>query len=246
VFSGTAVQFSDNSATTLGGAINVSGQVAVELARARLVGNRAGQVGWPVHLGKQCRSACLSSATYCWCKTRAPEGSGFAGSAARFVNSTISANQGGAAVNIVADASGVVWKNTIVAQNPGGNCQGRLGNNAGNNLQFPNTGCGASIPVSDPRLDSRFLPVSPSLAVGNGDPVTCRNAPIYGRDVYGQRRNDQCAIGAAEADLQNIIYPGGPPAPPTGVGCGYGHGGHTPECCACCCACCPAGTTQKP
>ena len=59
------------------------------------------------------------------------------------------------------EGEGAIYlKNSIVSDNPDGNCGFRSGQvrvqDVGNNLQFGDASCGVTIPVIDPRLDSSF------------------------------------------------------------------------------------------
>jgi len=77
----------------------------------------------------------------------------------------------------------------------------------GKNIQFPGATCGATIARLDPLLDSMFVPIVGSPAIGGGDTPTCLAAPIDGRDVYGQRRpqGHECTIGAVEGDIEHLV-----------------------------------------
>jgi hypothetical protein len=51
-----------------------------------------------------------------------------------------------------------------------------------------------------------YLPYWGSPAIQAGDAVTCREAPVRGLDLYGQRRSQTCTVGAVEADLQHLTH----------------------------------------
>ena len=113
-------------------------------------------------------------------------------------------------------------RNTIVANNSGGNCHsepGRIITDGGHNLD-DGTSCGfntanGSLSNTEPQLDPAglqnnggptqtiaLLPTSP--AIGAGDQAVCASAPVNDRDQRGFVRpgvgHAQCSIGAYEAD----------------------------------------------
>ena len=106
--------------------------------------------------------------------------------------------------------------NSIVTGSSGANCGALDGvsfADEGHNLQFPDAGCGASIPVADAKLDTMFVPAYFSPAFQAGDALVCAAAPVHGRDVYGQPRPQGavhaqalCTIGAVEGELQQVLY----------------------------------------
>jgi hypothetical protein len=164
----------------------------------------------------------------------------------------------------------IVLRNTIVAANGKQNCMLIFGArketadkggiplapidllDEGNNLEFPAGSCAPTIPVADPHLDTLYLPVVGSPAMGKGHNETCLASPVSALDVYGKRRPQgiACSIGAAEGDLEKEIadrtvggpaWPGrldrdgtrppgvagdGPQPPATNTGTG--------TCCCCC------------
>jgi CSLREA domain-containing protein len=88
--------------------------------------------------------------------------------------------------------------NTIVANNTGGNCLGTI--TAGsNNLQFPGTTCGGTIPEADPILGSltngvyRLLAGSPAIDAG-----TNTGCPATDQLGIGRPLGAACDIGAIE------------------------------------------------
>ncbi|MFC2015850.1 choice-of-anchor Q domain-containing protein [Chloroflexota bacterium] len=124
--------------------------------------------------------------------------------------STPGANSGGETGAIHAGATvPVTLVNTIIADNPGGNCWGTI-TNGGGNLQRGDTTCGATIPVFDPGL----LPLAdnggstPTMALPLGSPAVdaCACAGLT-TDQRGEPRpfdwlsvdnGDVCDIGAFE------------------------------------------------
>ncbi len=133
-------------------------------------------------------------------------------------NSTFSGNSAASfGDNIATGSTGsVTLRNTIIA-NPaaGGNCFGSL-IDGGNNLAFPDTSCGSSIPPLDPKLGplqnnggptatQALLPGSAALDVGNN--TTC--APTDQRGVP-RPQGSACDIGAYERGATTLhVAPAG-------------------------------------
>jgi CSLREA domain-containing protein len=131
-------------------------------------------------------------------------------------NSTISGNQGFGAGGIFNDGIAIL-KNTIVANNAGGNCAGAIVD-GGNNLQFGGgvaDSCGwghsssGSLSNADPLLGMlannggptqtmKLLAGSP--AIDTGDATACSTSPVNGVDQRGMTRPQGagCDIGAYE------------------------------------------------
>jgi predicted outer membrane repeat protein len=124
------------------------------------------------------------------------------------MNSTIADNQGGIALFApIQPANPIELFNSILFDNAGGNCDTAAYTDGGNNLQYPDTSCGASIPVAFPWLDGHYAPYGWSPAVGAGNVVLCSDPPINGIDMLGQQRGlgGACAIGALERDIEHLV-----------------------------------------
>ena len=119
-------------------------------------------------------------------------------------NSSIIGNKGEGLRIEPGGAVGSRIANVILAGNAT-NCAGTLAQLAfsGANLQYPDAGCGATIPVADPSLDTRFAPSLFSVARDGGTLATCVSHDLVeGRDLYGKARGGaSCALGAVEADI---------------------------------------------
>jgi len=126
------------------------------------------------------------------------------------VNSTFSGNRapagGGAIANRLHSAAYV--QNTIIAN--GGhdpNCWGTTFDQ-GNNLQFPGTTCGSSIPVKDPKLlpladnggpTQTMALAADSPAIDAGDNLACSRANHGDDQTFAERNGGSvCDIGAYE------------------------------------------------
>lgn len=208
---GGAVLFAGNEASRHGGAIDVP-RGLMEIARGTFVDNAAGAAGGAIRSGStgydrvQLGNALLV-------RNRAPSGGAFIGRTLDLTNASVVSNQGGG-LSIVPlptgftdPPGGVALRNTLLSQNAGGNCTGETASVAdeGQNLQFPDAGCGAGIRVADPTLDSMFVPTLGSPARFSGDPKICLEHPLVAaRDVYGSERPtyEKCTIGAVEHDLE--------------------------------------------
>jgi hypothetical protein len=143
------------------------------------------------------------------------------GQPAMIINATIVNNAStfdmGSAIGALGN---MTIRNTLIANNlgVGGNCNfsGPL-IDAGHNLQYPGTSCGATIPVADPLLaplafnggvtqTMALLPGSP--AIDAGDPATCPAT-----DQRGWPRVDGDDIGGAVCDIgAHEFTPAVPPA----------------------------------
>jgi hypothetical protein len=144
-------------------------------------------------------------------RNHAASGSAYSGDHAEFINTTVDSNQG-----LAIDVGGpprlaipIRLTNSIVSNNSQGGCgpaNAPTGSfrDGGHNLQFPGTDCGASIPVANPRLDTMYIPLPLSPAMGHGDVGVCVKQPVNGRDIYGSARpsGGKCTIGAAEGVIQ--------------------------------------------
>jgi hypothetical protein len=116
-------------------------------------------------------------------------------------NSTVIGNQ---AEGVHIEAGGARIANVILASNAT-NCGGMLASLKveGGNLQFPDTGCGASMLTADPSLDARFAPTLFSVARDAGTVSVCASHDLVsGRDLYAEARGSgSCSLGAVEADV---------------------------------------------
>jgi hypothetical protein len=95
------------------------------------------------------------------------------------------------------------FKNTIIANNAGGNCQlnGRI-TDSGGNLQFPDATCG-SIPSQDPLLDPVGLKDNggTTQTIGlqpNSPAIRAGSAACMQFDQRGVKRPNPCSSGAFE------------------------------------------------
>jgi predicted outer membrane repeat protein len=211
-FSGDAVLFSRNTALEGGGGIFAAVSAEIQLTRGIFVGNDGGPRGGAV-LRDEPRDVppgISDFANSLFARNRASKGAAFLGKGAKFINSTVVQNIG-EALSMPGDGPIVPpllhFKNSIISDNSGGNCESHIVFDDGHNLQFPDARCGATIPVADPFLDAMFVPIPGSPAPGHGDNPTCLRPPIFSTDVYGQRRpqGDVCTIGAVEGDIEHLI-----------------------------------------
>jgi hypothetical protein len=205
---GGPLLFADNEATRRGGALDLA-RGDGDLTRAVFVDNRAGLEGGAIRTGASGLGQ-LRIGNGLIARNDAPLGGGALVRALDLTNGTVVANKGGGLAVVppagAHGASGVRIKNTIVALNTGGNCtdSGLIADHE-QNLQFPGTDCGSTIPVADPFLDTMFVPYVGSPARFAGDNTTCSEHPLVrARDVYGSARSTTrgCAIGAIEHDLE--------------------------------------------
>ncbi len=142
-------------------------------------------------------------------------------------NNSASSGNGGGVYNYGLFISSV--KNTILANNTGGNCAGDAWNESIGNLRWPtsDTSCAPTIAFGDPRLAAlaangstttqTMALGSDSAAIDVGDAATCAAAsgfPTFGagaNDQRGQPRDDlQCDAGAYElkfADSPTVLLP---------------------------------------
>ncbi|HRE87217.1 MAG: hypothetical protein ABTS16_08485 [Candidatus Accumulibacter phosphatis] len=123
-------------------------------------------------------------------------------------NSTLIGNQSEGLHIAPGGTQGASIANAILAGNKG-NCANAVASlkATGANLQHPDGGCGATIPVADPSLDARFAPTMFSAARDAGAMAVCAAHDLVdGRDLYGNPRSGpKCALGAVEADLVNDV-----------------------------------------
>jgi len=275
---GTAVSFFKNEAKQNGGALYTSdttqfsagassGSVTpVHISRGVFADNVAGDVGSAAWVFGGAPSEFANTLIV---RNRGPNGA-IAAENLRFVNSTIKDNEGhGIRMTLGSGSRRIVLRNTIVASNGKQNCALFMGArletaqtgapitadllDEGNNLEFPAASCATTIPVADPHLDTLYLPVFGSPAMGQGDNKTCLDSPVSARDVYGKRRPQglACSIGAAEGDLEKEIADrtiGGPAwpgrldrdgsRPPDATGTGPRPPKTDTGTCCCCCPTC--------
>lgn len=152
-----------------------------------------------------------------------------AAAVAGITSTTISSNSSPSATGggILNNGGTVTLKNTIVANNTGGNCVGTVGN-GGTNLQFPGTTCGGSITSADPLLQPLANNGGPTLtqSLGAGSPAinagdSCPPPPSDQRDV-SRPQGSACEIGAFECQTGECggVGPTATPTPtntPAGV-----------------------------
>ena len=220
--------FSGNSAPQGGGAINNAGGT-VTVTNSTFSGNTAVTGGGAI--AERAGTLTVTNSTFS-ANSSGTFGGGIWNILAGTVtitNSTFSGNStasgGGGAIN---SATGTVTvTNTIITNSPsGGNCVGTI-IDGGNNLQFGDATCGATIPVADPRLDPAGLQsnggptqtlalciasstpsgcsgASPAINAGNQTvcAMTMGTARVNGLDQRGYVRPGMgamnCAIGAFE------------------------------------------------
>jgi predicted outer membrane repeat protein len=201
-FSSDAMMFYHNSANGRGGAFSLDAAGA-SFGRAMFVQNEARQGG--AIAGGSRSSVMLANSLLV--RNLSREGGAFVGPALKLTNVTVAANRGVAIVGrSPGERSDIVLSNSIVANNPDGNCAS-LGSRVvdnGHNLQDRDASCGITIPMADPQLDDQFYvphPLSPARRAG--DNATCLAAPISARDVYGEMRpqGEKCTIGAVEGTV---------------------------------------------
>ena len=253
--SGMGVTFSKNEATGVGGGLEADA-TAILISQGVFVENVAPE-GSAVTITGGKFSVFANTLMI---RNKTSSGGAFVGQATQFVNSTIADNVGAglhATAAAGTPAAAIILHNTIVSGNTV-NCQtasgapaGAAGTTAGfadghNNLQFPGTSCGGTIPVARPNLDKLYLPVIGSPALGAADNAVCLQPPVSARDVYGQMRpqGPVCSIGAAEGDLDKEIadrtvgggvWPAGIPGGGVKAGSSGTAGKPGPELPTCCC-----------
>jgi predicted outer membrane repeat protein len=200
---GFAVNFARNTASNDGGAI-FADSVAIDLVRAQMVDNQAGQSGGAINVTGLVEAR-LANALIA--RNQAQTGAAFSGSRVRFINATIADNKGTAVGLLPQRGAVAALANTIVLNNSGGNCalaDGRL-DDGGHNVQFPGTDCGPGIVSGDPGLDGMYVPVPNSPVRFGGDISACTSPPINGRDIFNANRpqtQGKCTIGAIERSIE--------------------------------------------
>ena len=138
-----------------------------------------------------------------------PDGGGgfWNANTATFVNVTIADNSAPTNLGGGIGGAALALTNTILANNTGGNCTATITITGSNNLQFPGTTCGATIPTADPMLGPLTGGVYP-LLVGSPAIDTGTNTGCPPTDELGTARPQgaACDIGAFE-------FVPAPPAP---------------------------------
>jgi hypothetical protein len=224
--------FSGNTVGINGGAIEVEFSVTLNVSGSTFFNNTAGVSGGAID---NSFGATVNLTNSTFVANTAPNGGALANNTnggtndgrMNIVNSSFSANSansGGAIFNNT--ATGLTLANSIVASSPnGGNCAGTILNN-GNNLQWPGTSCGLTIPALDPQLGSlannggptqtlALLPASPAIDQANNASCPATDQRGLPRPVDGNKDGTAtCDIGAFE--LQVTILP--TPTPTTTPG----------------------------
>lgn len=217
---GAAVQFIDNQATLFAGGLFTS-RAQVRLTRSLFTGNRAGTAGGAL-VGLQSGDGSVELSNSILVKNVAASGAAFAGNGVTFINTTLAGNDGPAVSAMASVASlpiaggpigpqPIRFHNTIVSGGTGNPCgpadPAGPYQDLGNNLQYPVNSCGASIAVGAPQFGPSYIPLPSSPAANAGNDAVCAAVPIAGRDIWEKTRpkGRHCTIGAAEADIQNIV-----------------------------------------
>ena len=125
-------------------------------------------------------------------------------------NSTVSGNSASDGAGIYNYGGSVTIRNTIVANNPGGNCFGTI-TDGGGNLSYPDATCpGINREPALGPLQNNGGPTQ-TMALGSGsaaidaaNDAICADAPVNNRDQRGIPRpyGPHCDIGAYEATLR--------------------------------------------
>ena len=189
--------FLENNALDSGGAIAwEAGSIAV--ANTLFRANRATARGAAI-LGTKPSSAPGSFANVLVAENVAgPQGGAVELGGGLLRNVTIAANDAAGLVVGAGSASTSVG-NSIFVDNRGGNCVGvSRASVAAGNVQHRDSSC-PGVTVSDPYLDSLYVPQFGSPALSMGDPSACRDAPVGAQDIVFQPRGmHRCASGAFE------------------------------------------------
>jgi predicted outer membrane repeat protein len=208
---GYAVNFARNVAADSGGAIYAA-TGSVKLARATLVENHAAVEGGAI-FGSTKGGSGTMLANALLVRNTAAAGGAYSGSIFHLVSGTIADNQGTAIVVKPLDGGqsqgtdgAAGFKNTVLLNNSGGACSaGAPVQDLGQNVQYPDAGCGASIPIYDPGLDIGYVPIPGSPIRFAGDDAACLADPVSARDVFGKPRPQgvHCTIGAVEGTIED-------------------------------------------
>ena len=202
-----------------GGGISAGGG-AVTLLRATLNGNNAATGGGGVHVST---TATLNATASTFSSNTTPQNGGGLQSSgsSTATNVTFQSNQaaGGGAIRVFSGTTTV--RNSIMANNTGGNCLGAL-TSQGNNLEFPGNTCGLNPGLGD------ILNANPLLGAlaNNGGPtlthLPAANSPVIdagtnagcgpldqrqtGRPIDGNGDgNNVCDIGSVEASTRPFV-----------------------------------------
>lgn len=215
-----AVTFRLNQAEQRGGAI-FAPNASLRISRGIFAENRA-PVGAAIAAVQQGpRSTELANSILV--RNHGDTGSGFWGSSATFINTTIADNDadaiwpvaplivpGGTPAGTPATFP-LRFRNTIIASEVGNGCGVGVSLapfvDGGNNVQHPGTSCGASIPSAAPALGPYYVPLAWSPAINGGSDSVCTSAPISRKDFYNTMRPlaTRCSIGAVEGSIAHLI-----------------------------------------
>lgn len=179
---------------------------SISLARPILVDNRAASGGAAIASG----SAVVTIGNGLIARNQLTGKSGggtVSGAKVTLVNTTLADNPAGGIV-VTAGATARLG-NTILLRNAGFNCTltGTL-SDAGHNIQYPGSDCGAPAAVRDPGLDGEYAPGLFSAARGAGDIGLCATDPqVRGIDLFGKPRLEggRCDAGAIEQPVPQTI-----------------------------------------
>lgn len=217
--------FVDNTANSLsgggGGIINVNGTVNVK--NSAIIDNHApgtGGYGGGIHNGGLGTLTVANSTIFGNTTTNSGGGIVSWGNVT-ITNATITGNSAASGGGVERGDGTITLNNTILANNSGVNCTGIV-TDGGNNLQYPGTDCGGSIPSANPLLGSladnggytltiALQPGSPAIDAGNA--TLCAAAPISNLDQRGVSRPIEgdnisgavCDIGAYEYGATRLI-----------------------------------------
>jgi predicted outer membrane repeat protein len=201
VFEATGLTFKDNAATQNGAAVYADG-AQFSLTRGVFLENTPAMGGTLTIAAGSFTLANLLVA-----RNRGPAAIQTAVNG-DLVNSTVADNVGSG----VQSAARLHVTNSVIANNRGRNCEftGAAGalDDGGSNVQFPANACASSMTAADPMLDDFYVPDPKSPLQNAGLNAACVAAPVFARDVYGQRRprSERCSIGAIEGDLAQLLH----------------------------------------
>jgi len=204
--------FAQNSAAQGGAVFTEFGRV--QLTRGIFTDNSASTEGGAIFASRRGSPEAVVLANSLLVRNAAPDGSAISGSAVTLINSTVSENKGVALAmkplshfSHPGAQSVIELRNAVVSNNAGGNCSalplgGVLAHN-GHNLQHPGTDCGGAIASADPQLTPLYVPYFGSPAYAGGENAVCIAVPISSKDIYGAVRPQgaTCAVGAVEGDI---------------------------------------------
>jgi predicted outer membrane repeat protein len=194
--------FQDNAASGDGGGIAARGG-RVSVSGSIFHGNTAGGRGSAAMVVGGNEPALVANSLIVRNEAAQPDGGAVAAVRTVLKNVTIDGNRGSGLAHASAVATTAarieIW-NSIVAHNVPDNCAGPIAgfDARSGNLQFPYGGSCVGIPAAEPLLDPMFAPLPGSPALGAGDSGTCSAAPVALRDVYHQKRDSPCSVGAVE------------------------------------------------